>query len=187
VRELAGDGRIAATTFTIPHPYPEGVAEKWIDSQEPAAAMGKQFHFAITLTGTRTPGREHALNETGFIVGAIAVCASGDPEQRRAELGYWIGVPYWGKGFATEAGRAVLEFAFTRRRLHRVFAQHYMTNPASGRVMQKLGMTAEGTLREHIFKNGEYLDVAVYSVLQKEWQRARRPKRLAASPMLQLA
>ena len=64
-------------------------------------------------------------------------------DDRRAELGYWIGVPWWNRGYATEAGRALLDFGFGTLGLHRIMAHHMMRNPASGRVMQKLGMTRD--------------------------------------------
>jgi RimJ/RimL family protein N-acetyltransferase len=178
VRELAGDRRVAATTALIPHPYPDGAAEAWIGAHEKSAAQGTEFSFAITLAGTRTPGRENDLSDTGHVIGSIGVGVEGNPMHRRAALGYWIGVPYWNKGFATEAGRAILSFAFLRREYHRIFAWHFTGNGASGRVMQKLGLAYEGTYRQHFFKWDEFLDVSFYGLLRADWLARQRTSSL---------
>ncbi len=186
VQELAGDPRIAATTAAIPHPYPDGAAETWIQSHQPAAALGKKFEFAITLAGTRTPNRESDPTETGFVIGAIGIGDAGEfasfqiPEgdQEFATLGYWIGVPFWNKGFATEAARAILDFAFTRRHYPRVLAFHFDNNPASGRVLQKLGMTHQGTLPTAFNKNGQFHDLVQFAILESEWARRRKSTRV---------
>ena len=91
-------------------------------------------------------------------------------EHNRAELGYWIGVPYWNHGYATEAASTVLRYAFETMDLHRVYAFHFTTNPASGRVLEKIGMTHEGTRRGHTLKWGEYLDNEAYGILRDEWR-----------------
>jgi RimJ/RimL family protein N-acetyltransferase len=111
-------------------------------------------HFAITL------------RESGELVGAIGI----DVEERhaRAELGYWIGVPYWGRGYATEAATAVVAHAFDDLGLNRVYAYHFTTNPASGRVLQKIGMRHEGTRRAHTRKGDAYLDSDAYAILRED-------------------
>jgi [ribosomal protein S5]-alanine N-acetyltransferase len=86
-----------------------------------------------------------------------------------AEIGYWIGVDFWNKGYATQAARAICEFGFRVVGLHRMFAHHMANNPASGRVMQKIGMRHEGLLRGHVKKGEAYRDVHVYGVLREEW------------------
>ncbi len=178
VEELVSDKRVAATTLSIPHPYPSGAAATWIEMQQSTAAEGKASIWAITLAGTRTPGREHDLTETGHVIGVMGITASGAPEQARGELGYWIGVPYWNKGFATEAARAVLRYTFGKQLFHRIIAQHFADNPASGRVLEKLGMTREGVLRQHFKKWDEYKDVVCYAILRGEWES--RQKKVAA-------
>jgi RimJ/RimL family protein N-acetyltransferase len=181
VRELAGDKRIADTTARIPHPYPEGAAESFIAAQ-PARAENGTYVFAVTLAGTRTPGREHDLTDTGHLVGAVGF----EPDaldNSVAHLGYWIGVHYWNKGFATEAARALFTFAFNRQKLHRLEAWHFSENTASGRVMQKLGMLREGVRRQAFNKNGQWLDLVVYALLADEWQSLqRRSTRAAHTP-----
>ena len=104
-----------------------------------------------------------------MLVGAVGLELQRDHD--RAELGYWIGVPHRNRGYATEAARAVLGYAFETLGLHRVFAFHYSKNAASGRVLQKIGMTHEGRRRAHPLKWGEYLDNEVYGILRDEWRK----------------
>ena len=106
----------------------------------------------------------------GALVGAISLRV--EHEHARAELGYWVGVPYWNHGYATEAARATVDWGFRHLPVQRVFAWHFTTNPASGRVLQKLGMRHEGRLRGHHVKWGESLDSDVYGVLRDEWPGA---------------
>lgn len=178
VQELVSDRRVAAGTFRIQHPYPADGAEKWYARQAREVAEGRAYTFAITLTGTRSPGREEDLTDTGHLIGTIAL--EMELGHYRAELGYWIGVPYWNKGFATEAGRAVLNFAFSRTQLHRLAAQRYAENGASERVLQKLGFVQEGVLRQERYKDGRFHDVVTYGVLREEWVRTRKVHRLPA-------
>jgi ribosomal-protein-alanine N-acetyltransferase len=162
VRELASDRAIADTTATIPHPYPEGAAEAWIASHVAGWQAGSEITFAVTV------------REGAELVGAVGVSIS-QPNQS-GELGYWIGKPYWGRGFATEAAAAVLDYAFTVVGLNRVQATYLTRNPASGRVMEKLGMAHEGVFREAIKKWDRFEDVAQRAVLRREWKLPHRPR-----------
>jgi [ribosomal protein S5]-alanine N-acetyltransferase len=141
-------------TLTVPHPYEQGVAEEWIAGQEAAWSSGERLVLAVT---TQADG----------LVGAIGLHFAS--EHQRAELGYWIGVPYWGRGYATEAAAALLSFAFGDLGLRRVVAHHFSRNPASGRVLQKLGMRHEGSLRDHVLKWGAFEDLEIYGILAGEW------------------
>ena len=161
VQRLAGAFEIADMTKTVPHPYPDGAAEAWIASHAPAWDAGVLATFAIVEP------------PSGNLVGAVGLAIR--PEHALAELGYWIGVPFWNRGYATEASHALLDFGFSVLRLHRIQARHLMRNPASGRVMQKLGMTLEGVLRGAQRKWDRFEDLAMYAVLAPEWQE-RRPR-----------
>ena len=88
--------------------------------------------------------------------------------QLRAEVGYWIGVPHWNKGYMSEALKALISFCFNVLSLNRIQAEHFICNPASGRVMQKCGMKFEGILREYIYCNGVYQDCKMYSILKSD-------------------
>ncbi len=156
VQRLAGAPEVADTTLLIPHPYPDGAAEQWIRTHPDSFANRRDAVWAITL------------RDTTELIGAISLAI--DERDQRGELGYWLGVPYWGHGYMTEATAAVIEFGFTILDLHRIQARHFTRNPASGRVMQKLGMQYEGCLREHARKGDHFEDLAYYGILRHEWQ-----------------
>lgn len=89
-------------------------------------------------------------------------------EHRSGEVGYSLARDCWNQGYATEALLAVLRFGFEALRLNRIEAQHEISNPASGRVMQKCGMTYEGTLRSRVFNKGRFSDVRLYAILRDD-------------------
>ncbi|HLN59950.1 MAG TPA: GNAT family N-acetyltransferase [Symbiobacteriaceae bacterium] len=158
IEELAGDREIASTTLSIPHPYPAGGAEPFIRATQEAAAKGNGYVFAITR------------KEDGLLVGVIGL--NVHPEFKRAEMNYWVGRPYWGQGVATEAARAMLRFGFEELGMNKIYAAFLTRNPASGKVMAKMGMTYEGVLRQHVIKWGQYEDVGYYSILRSEYEKA---------------
>ncbi len=153
VRDLAGAKEIADVTDRIPHPYLDGLAEQWIATHADEYKRGKSAIFAITQAWD------------GLLIGAIGL----ELKNRQGEMGYWLGMDYWGKGFCTEAAEEVLRFGFEDLDLSRIHAQHFSRNPASGRVMEKIGMTYEGTLRQHVEKNGKFENVECYGILRAEW------------------
>lgn len=125
---LAGDQRVSEMTANIPHPYPEGLAAEWIAAREAKWQSGRSAYFAITL------------NETGEFIGGIGLTESENPEQPyQTELGYWIGVPYWGNGYATEAANCMVEFGFAQLKPARIVARRLSRNPASGKVLMNCG------------------------------------------------
>lgn len=152
VRDLAGDRRVAEMTLNIPHPYPEGAAEAWIAGHAPGAAAGMLYSFAIER------------RDDGLLMGAIGVV----PDQRhnRAEIGYWLGVDYWNRGYMSEAARRAVAFGFADLGLRRIQATCLPRNPASARVMQRAGMRYEGLLRSYTYKDGVYEDIAMYAIVR---------------------
>lgn len=165
VHALASAREIADTTVAIPHPYEEWMAVDWINTHEGGFDRGISVHFALTL------------QESGELVGAVGM--EIEPEHDRSEIGYWVGVPYWRRGFCTEAVGAVLEYGFQFKDLNRIYAVHFKRNPASGRVMQKNGMVYEGVLRQHVRKWDAYEDLVQYGILQTDWRaRAAEGRRI---------
>ncbi len=156
VQKLAGDRVIADTTRIVPHPYLDGLAEEWIQSQQPPGPESTTIELAITLRQDTT------------LVGAISLVAI-NRQDSRAELGYWIGKPFWGKGYCTEAASEILRYAFETVRLNRVSARHLARNPASRRVLEKIGMSREGCLRQDNKKWDIFEDVVVHGILAAEW------------------
>jgi len=162
VQGLAGDKSISDTTLNIPHPYKDGMAEEWIAAHQDEFDSRQGVTFAIThRTG-------------GSLVGAISLM--NIDVHRHAELGYWIGKPFWGDGFCTEAAQAVLSYAFTELCLIRIHAQHMSRNPASGRVMQKLGMLHEGTRKRDSQKGDRIENMELYGIMKEEWTSMSRRK-----------
>lgn len=157
VQVLAGHFAIADTTLSIPHPYPPGAAAEWIATHRPRFKEGKLLTLAIVL------------RRANLLLGSIslAICA----EDRRAELGYWVGRDYWGQGIATEAARSIVHHGFAEMGLNRISAHYLERNPASGRVMEKLGMTREGLLREHHYRRDKPENVIICGILAGEWTR----------------
>lgn len=92
-------------------------------------------------------------------------------EHQHARLSYWLGLSDWHRGYATEAVHAVLAYGFKQRQLHRIYAPHFLNNPASGRVLRKVGMTYEGRMREHYRRFGEYVDVELYGMLEQDFHQ----------------
>jgi RimJ/RimL family protein N-acetyltransferase len=156
VQRLVGDRDIASTTLSIPHPYENGMAEEWIGTQEQKFELGESVGFAIVH------GKESNL------IGAIDLWAI-NRQHEKAEIGYWIGRPYWNQGYCTEAARAVLRYGFEILGLNRIYATHFTRNPASGRVMQKIGMKHEGHLRQYAKKWDNYEDFELYAILNSEY------------------
>ncbi len=108
-----------------------------------------------------------ALRDSGRVIGTVGLMWYSD-QNRSAEVGYSFSRENWNLGYATEALRAVLASVFASLSVNRVEAQHDVRNPASGRVMEKCGMKKEGVLRQRILNKGEYVDVALWSLLRSD-------------------
>jgi RimJ/RimL family protein N-acetyltransferase len=159
VQRLAGDRSVADTTLRIPHPYPDGAAEEWIATHAPGFGAGTLADFAITL------------RSSGELVGTIGLIIERGAD--RAELGYWIGAGSRNLGYCTEAGHAVIDYGFQSLDLNKICAHHFKRNPASGRVLQKLGMRLEGEQAQHVKKWDQYEDIVVYGLLRSAWEGKR--------------
>lgn len=107
------------------------------------------------------------------VIGTIGFM-SFQPENATVEVGYSLSREYWNRGLMTEALAAVLRECFAVLKLHRVEAQHFSANPSSGRVMEKCGMTHEGTLRRRICNKGEFMDVEMWAILRSDWEKQHR-------------
>ena len=156
VKELAGDKAIADTTLNIPYPYKDGMAEEWISIHQPKFEAGELVICEIVLKSTQE------------LIGAISLTIN--KRFNRAELGYWVAKKYWNQGYCTEAAKAMLEYGFHKLYLHKIIATHITRNPASGKIMRKIGMKKEGVLKEHVIKWDKYEDLVSYGILRKEWE-----------------
>jgi ribosomal-protein-alanine N-acetyltransferase len=154
VEELANHHLIADTTLNIPHPYPKGAASDWITRLGEHSENNTSHTFAVTA------------KENGELLGSMTIRYE---KYNKAELAYWIGVPFWGKGYATEAATRLLQYGFEEKQLNKIFAAAFTRNPASSKVMEKIGMTYEGTFKQHVQKNGQFEDLAFYALLKDEY------------------
>ena len=154
VQRLAGAKEVAAGTL-LPHPFEVEAAAQLIAQQQEQFAAGTAITIAIVLA------------EEEQLIGSIGMDIAS--EHQLARLSYWLGTDYWNQGYCTEAVRAVIDYGFTRLSLHRIYAPHFHNNPASGRVLRKIGMTYEGRMREHYIRFGRFVDVEIYGILREEF------------------
>lgn len=160
VQRYAGEYDIAATTSNIPHPYPDGAAEAWIERVREAAQARRDFAFAITF------------KEDDLLIGAISIHPNFD--HKRAEIGYWLGKPFWSQGITSEAAARIVRFGFEDLGLYRIQATYFVDNIASRRVMEKSGMTFEGVLRGYVHKWDTPRDLGMCAILRYEWDAQQR-------------
>lgn len=133
-------------TDEFPHPYTDTDAEAWFALIE---RMPKRSHWAIELDGAAVGGVGIRLRE-GF-------------QRKTAELGYWLGEPFWGQGIATEVVAAVVPYAMDRFGLVRLESPVFAWNLASMRVLEKCGFNKEAVLRKSAFKDGQVIDTVLYA------------------------
>lgn len=154
---------ISANTLHIPYPYSKIDAMTWVTKSKQEIVKGLSYTFCIIY------------KKTNEMIGAIGLHMNTD--HNRAEAGYWIAVPYWNKGVATEALIRILEFGFKEVGLNKIYATHLVENPSSGRVMIKAGMTKEGKLREHYQKGSNYITVIQYAMTSSLYDKLKLKKK----------
>lgn len=135
---------------TFPHPYTEDDARSWISRNE---EQSESTHYAIASASEA--------------IGAIGLVLRQDVERRSAEIGYWLGEAFWGKGIATSAVRALSEYAFATFDLVRLYGKVFEWNPASARVLEKCGYAFEGRLRKNATKDGKTIDELIYALVKE--------------------
>jgi ribosomal-protein-alanine N-acetyltransferase len=131
---------------SFPHPYTLQDWEAWFRSVKNA-----------------TPAAQFAIVVDGAAVGAIGLHFKRDVYRRSAEIGYWLGEAYWGKGIMTEALMAVTDYAFSKFGLCRIYAGVFEGNVASMKVLEKAGYAFEARLKKNVTKNGKTLDEFLYA------------------------
>lgn len=133
----------------FPHPYLVDDARTW-----------------IAFAGQKSPEQNFAIGSEHEVVGGIGLKLREDVFRRSAEIGYWLGEPYWGRGIATEALVALTDYAFERFDLVRIDAGVFEWNPASCRVLEKAGYVHEARLRQSVYKDGQTIDRLIYARLR---------------------
>ncbi len=122
---------------------------------------GRNF---IELCLAASPPNRFAIAVKGEAVGGIGIHLQTDIYSKNAELGYWLGQPFWGKGIVTAAVKQMIAYGFAHFDIHRIFARPFGTNIASQKVLEKAGFQLEARFESTIFKNEQYFDELVYAV-----------------------
>ena len=135
----------------FPHPYTTADARTFLAA---VAALNPQTTFAISTD-------EEAIGGVGLEFGS-------DIHRFTAELGYWLGEPFWGRGIRTDAARHLTAWAFQNLEIYRIYATVFAGNQASMRVLEKAGFEREGRLRASVFKNGRIMDQLLYARIRAE-------------------
>ena len=136
----------------VPYPYTENDAEDFISAML-SADPDKTFAFAITLEDKA--------------IGSIGIFRQENIHYRTAELGYYIGEEYWGRGYMTEAVKQACGFVFENTDIIRIYAEPFAYNTGSCRVLEKAGFVYEGTLRSNAYKNGNVVDMKMYALVKR--------------------
>lgn len=140
---LANNKRVSRyLVYTFPYPYTRADAEWWLST-------------GIKADGTVTK----AIEQNGDFVGSVGLTLQVGWRDHLAEMGYWLGEPYWGQGIATQAVQQMTEYAFSSLKLQKLYAPILAPNQGSMRVVEKCGYTLEGVLKQEVFKDGQYYDI----------------------------
>jgi [ribosomal protein S5]-alanine N-acetyltransferase len=133
----------------FPYPYTAIDARRWLQS---ATEDKPEVNFAISV-------RDEAVGGIGFML-------QQDVAYRSAEIGYWLGEEFWGRGIATDALIAITEYAFSSHDLCRLYAHVFEWNRASARVLEKAGYVLEGRQRKSVTKDGQTIDQLMYAIIR---------------------
>lgn len=151
----AHNEKIADNIFNIPFPYLEKDAIQRFNTILQGFEAKERYIFAITL------------QEKNELIGEIGIHL--DDQKHAAEMGYWLAEEYWSKGFISEAVQVILAFGFNQLGLNKIFATHFLDNPASGKVLKKNRMIKEAELKDHYFYNGRVRSIAQYRLTKDEF------------------
>jgi [ribosomal protein S5]-alanine N-acetyltransferase len=154
--QLANNWRVAKNLGTMPFPYTEAAADEWLGKQDELWAGGKSRPLAITLNGD--------------LIGGCGVGTRPDRDDEEWELGYWLGEPYWNRGYASEAALALRDHAFEAVKLDQLIAGHYADNHASGRVLTKAGFRYITEAQRYSLARGTNVRCLEMVLTKARWQ-----------------
>lgn len=157
VLNLCNNLKLYENTLNLPYPYTLEDAKEWINYLIEYSDVNRMITLAIEDKSTLT------------LYGCIG--ASISKIHKNAEIGYWLGERYWGKGIMTEVLTEFIKFLFENMNLNRIYGGHFLHNPASGKVMEKSGMKKEGISRQVVLKNGKFYDIVNYAILKEDFGR----------------
>ncbi|WP_237394825.1 GNAT family N-acetyltransferase [Methylacidimicrobium sp. AP8] len=155
VRAFAGDPEISRFTRSLTYPEDPEKAAAWVEE-----------HIAMTRSG-RTVSAAILEKEPRRFAGAGILFL--EPNHRRAEIGLWLGRPFWARGYGPEASRGLIDYAFAVLGLRKICAYCLASNLRSRRLIQKLGFRWEGTQRKQLLVRGVFEDLLLFGLLAEEW------------------
>lgn len=152
---LINDADVSYNLGSVPYPYPKEALCPWIEASRESVQAGACLVMAIHIKNTGKP---------------IGVCSIYiNDKHLKAEIGYWIGKPYWNNGYMTEAISRMIEYGFDDIGLYRIFGRCFARNKASARVMEKSSMKQEGYIKADFYKDGEHLDSILYGITAADY------------------
>jgi 8-oxo-dGTP diphosphatase len=148
---------VAKMLARVPHPYPDGLAEDWIAGQAAIRARNDGATYAVTLDGT--------------LIGVMGIdrIEDGHGSGTNLEIGYWLDEPFWGRGYATEAGQAAIAIAFADFGAPHLTSGHFTENTASGKVLEKLGFAYTGTSTRPCTARGHDMPAREMRMPRSKW------------------
>ncbi len=159
ISQRANNYDIYQTTLRIPFPCTLDSVVEWIKKTEHHNKHSDDDHIYTFSIYSKQ------INQPIGIIGLETKTLNNN-----AEVGYWLSQEFWNQGFMTEALKAVINFGFKTLNLNKIYAEHMLTNPASARVMKKAGMQYQARLVQEVKKEGDYLDVESYYILQQDYK-----------------
>jgi len=151
VAAICNTDEVYIGTLALPHPYTEESAIWWIEHQQENFEKDYYYDYAVTD------------KQSGELYGCMGMGI--DLNSNMGEIGYWIDPNHWNKGIATEAAEAIIRFGFEVKKFHKINASYFTYNPASGRVMEKVGMEREGLRKKHVWKIDRFEDIVLYGIV----------------------
>jgi len=158
IYENVKDKEIVRYTINIPHPYHLADARRFIKDSLKARKDKTAYIFGIELKGTKS------------VIGVISL-SKIDKKNQKCELGYWLGKKYWSQGTMTRAVKMILEFAFKKLKIHRVYASTFADNNGSIRVLENNKFFLEGIQYETILRKGKWYNLFLYGLLKDDYNR----------------
>ena len=160
LQRICQSREVAAMSGLIPHPYPEGEAERFIRRTAVTIVSGEEYAFGIVE------------RSTGTLIGDLVLQI--DQKNRSAEIGYILAEDAWGNGYATEAASVIPAYTFETLGLRRLWGRCSTANQASARVMEKIGLEREGCLRDAYLKWGVFEDEYYYGLTRPVYEQRQR-------------
>jgi RimJ/RimL family protein N-acetyltransferase len=152
--EYLNEREIYDRTLRIPYPYTAADFQAWLKTVEQTTGQqGRPVQWAIR-------------NDRDLLIGACGFDRLQIGKSHRAEIGYWLAKPYWGRGIMTSVVNRLCEVAFAEFGLAKIFAHVFSYNPASARVLAKCGFEQEGFLKKHCIKDGRFIDTLLLARLK---------------------